>query len=159
MIHKSNHTAKNPESRVLATIGAAEITVQDVENWAEVGFDLIEEGQIVEAHDIFYGIVALAPATFLGYLGEAKVCFARNRPDVAESLLVVATRCPDCHPEAHNTLGDLRLQLGKYEAARSAFASAANARPQDNAAVEHAQRMLRVLDTLTTVVPVTRPPS
>lgn len=102
------------------------LTLQQIECFASLGYNLYREGKFKDARQIFQGLISIAPDSFYGYAGLGTLALASNPPDLDSALanLKYALELNANDPSTHANLGEALLQQGKPDEASVEFRKA-----------------------------------
>jgi Flp pilus assembly protein TadD len=97
---------------------------QEIEAIAALGFQLYEQGRVVDAESIFNGLIALDSHVYYGYAGLGALALVREKLDDASRWLSRAAELNPLDPTVHANLGEALLRQAKFEEAAQAFQKA-----------------------------------
>jgi tetratricopeptide (TPR) repeat protein len=97
---------------------------QEIEAIAALGFQLYEQGKVVDAESIFNGLIALDSHVYYGYAGLGALALAEEKLEEAARWLTRAAELNPEDPTVHANLGEALLRQARVEEAAIEFQKA-----------------------------------
>lgn len=95
-----------------------------------LGFQLYEQGRMLEAQAIFQGLIVLDRRMYQGYAGMGALAMAEQKLEQAAEWLTQAVERNGNDPTVQANLGETLLRLGRFEPAAAAFEKALQLDPE-----------------------------
>jgi tetratricopeptide (TPR) repeat protein len=108
-----------------------ELSKDQLDAIAALGFRFYEQGKVRDAETIFEGLIALEPKLYYGHAGLGAMALRDEKLDEAVRHLKRAAELKTDDPTVHANLGEALLRQARFPEAASEFDCALNLDPQE----------------------------